>query len=261
MKGAVDYSRIARIYDSLVTYDGDIGFFVDLARKAEGRVLELMAGTGRVALPIAECGVALTCVDSYREMLDILEEKRAGKFPNLRTIRQDAAALDLDEKFGLIFIAFNSFEELRTIEEREETLRRAARHLAPGGTFVVTLHDPAVRLRDVGPGRDIERRFLLLGTEREIVFRLKTGYDPETGLVSGIESFEEPGVSSEAGGISISLPLTFALIEAEDFRKMAESCGLEVTALYGDFEYNPYVAGESPMMVWLLAAKSGKAAG
>jgi ubiquinone/menaquinone biosynthesis C-methylase UbiE len=71
----IDYDRVADIYDLYVASDLDIGFYVEEATKVQGKVLELMCGTGRVSLPLLEAGVDLTCVDASEGMLARLEER------------------------------------------------------------------------------------------------------------------------------------------------------------------------------------------
>ena len=54
MKEAIDYTRIADIYDEFVRESFDIPFFLEECLKANGDVLELMSGTGRVSIPLLE---------------------------------------------------------------------------------------------------------------------------------------------------------------------------------------------------------------
>jgi hypothetical protein len=88
------------------------------------------------------------------------------------------------------------------------------------------------------------------------MLRLETRYEPKTGLVHGVESFEELGKPGP-DPVSIRLPLTFALFEADDFEALASSCGLDVAALHGDYKGETYRAGESPQMVFFLSKRAG----
>ena len=69
MSPAVDYERLAPFYDALLTTLDDVGFFRDECLRAGGKAVELMAGTGRVSVPLLEAGVDLVCVDSSPAML------------------------------------------------------------------------------------------------------------------------------------------------------------------------------------------------
>jgi ubiquinone/menaquinone biosynthesis C-methylase UbiE len=69
----IDYDCVADIYDLYVTSDLDIGFYLEEATKVQGKVLELMCGTGRVSISLLEAGVDLTCVDASKGMLARLQ--------------------------------------------------------------------------------------------------------------------------------------------------------------------------------------------
>src|SRR5262245_16625869 len=100
---AVDYGRLAPLYDALVTDTSDLRIFREAARRVGGPVVELMAGTGRLSVPLAEDGVHLTCVDSSPAMLAVLEAKLAARGARARIIRCDVRNLSLPECFELMF--------------------------------------------------------------------------------------------------------------------------------------------------------------
>jgi len=72
---AYNYSTVADIYDSFCVFDGDVDFMRKLTLPVGGPVLELMAGTGRISLPLALAGVQLTCIDQSAAMLRVLSQK------------------------------------------------------------------------------------------------------------------------------------------------------------------------------------------
>jgi SAM-dependent methyltransferase len=246
---AVDYEQIARFYDVLVTTEDDIPFFTDLSRQACGKVLELMAGTGRVSIPVAAAGADLTCVDSSPAMLKRLSRKLKGRGLHADVERQDLVELDLHARFSLAFIAFNSFEELTTDTARESALRRVFAHLVPGGRFVCTLHDPGQRLLHVGAGRVIRRRFQDPDSGRPVEISVRTEYDERTSLVRGREQFKD----LETVSLVADLPLCFRLTVRGEFESLVRPIGFHVEALYGGFDFSPYVEGSSESMVWVLS--------
>jgi SAM-dependent methyltransferase len=108
---AMDYDRIADLYDAYVVTDLDVPFFLAQTR-ARRRVLELMSGTGRVSIPLLEAGVDLTCVDSSPEMLARLRVKLGQKGLAAPVIEMDVVRLDLAQQFDLIILPFHSFAEI-----------------------------------------------------------------------------------------------------------------------------------------------------
>jgi SAM-dependent methyltransferase len=246
---AVDYETLARFYDGLVANDDDVAFFVNLSKRAPGRVIELMAGTGRVSIPVASEGVQLTCVDNSPAMLDELRRKLSIQDLSVEVVEQDATRLDLESRFALAFITFHSFEELTEDADRDNLLRRVFTHLLPGGRFVCTLHDPEVRLRDVGPSREKQWRFEDPNDGREVLLRLRTTFEKGRSLVRGRERLED----LTSGEVIADLPLCFRLTSCEEFRSLAQRAGFSVETVYGDYNYGQYTAGQSTSMVWVLA--------
>ena len=129
----------------------------------KGPVLELMAGTGRLSLPLIEAGATLTCVDSSAGMLEVLSRKLARRGLRADVCCMDACRLELPADFELAILPFQSFMEIVGEDRQREALAAVSRCLAPGGRFLCTLHNPEVRraqvdgaLRVVGqfPGDD-----------------------------------------------------------------------------------------------------------
>lgn len=243
---AVDYETLARYYDALVKSDDDVPFYLSLAKRTQGRTIELMAGTGRISLPLASAGVDMTCVDDSAAMLDVLRGKLAGRGLSVEVFRQDVTRLNLASRFSFAFIALNSFEELTDDEEREKLMQGVFNHLQPGGTFVCTLHDPEVRLRDVGVEKEL--RLENPGNGRRVRFSLSTEFDKERSLVHGQERIEDV----ETGQVIADLPLSFRLTGEEEFQSLAGRFGFTVVDLYGGYDASRYEAGKSASMIWVL---------
>src|SRR3954454_14204337 len=120
---------------------------VDLA--GGGRALELAIGTGRVAVPLAERGVAVSGIELSAPMVDRLRTKADAQ--TIPVVPGDMAAVRAPGEFALVYLVFNTISNLLTQAEQVECFRNAARHLAPGGCFVVELWVP--ELRKLPPGQ------------------------------------------------------------------------------------------------------------
>ena len=129
------------VYERLRAGRGDIEFYLDLARRAGGPVLELGCGTGRVLLPIASEGIPCTGLDVSPRMLEALRRKDAP--PTLRLACAPMQDFDLGEvRFMLIYAAFRVFQHLYTEEDQLACLSCVRRHLAPGGSFAFDVFSP-----------------------------------------------------------------------------------------------------------------------
>jgi ubiquinone/menaquinone biosynthesis C-methylase UbiE len=114
----------------------DIAFYVELARAADGPLVELAVGTGRVAIPVArETGRRVLGIDSSPAMLSQarIRAARAGADLDLRA--GDMRDLDLDEPAALVYCPARALLHLPTWADRRRTFERVAASLAPGGRF------------------------------------------------------------------------------------------------------------------------------
>lgn len=115
-----------------------------LARVAgSGPALELAIGTGRVAIPLTARGVPVTGIELSRPMVDQLRRKVPAK--DLPVTTGDMATTTVPGRFSLVYVVWNSIGNLRTQDEQVQCFRNAARHLLPGGRFVVELWVPGIR--------------------------------------------------------------------------------------------------------------------
>lgn len=127
------------LHAGLRATDAAVALLEELAREAAGagrrpRVLELGAGTGRIAIPLARA-TDVVALDASRAMLDRLRAK-AGDV-QLETVEGDMVDPAVDGPFDLVIVVFNTLYLLPDQEEQVRCFAATARLLAPGGRFVV----------------------------------------------------------------------------------------------------------------------------
>src|SRR5216110_1673395 len=114
----------------------DVPFYVNLARQADGALVELAIGNGRVAIPVAQAtGRRVIGIDSSPAMLAQarLRAAEAGVELDLRAV--DMRDLALDEPAALIYCPFRALMHLPTWADRRRTFERVAASLRPDGRF------------------------------------------------------------------------------------------------------------------------------
>ncbi|WP_091669537.1 class I SAM-dependent DNA methyltransferase [Micromonospora auratinigra] len=114
-----------------------------------GPALEFAVGTGRVAVPLAGRGVPVTGIELSRPMVEKLRTKVDED--TLPVTVGDMASTVVPGRFSLVYLVFNTISNLQTQAEQVACFRNAARHLGPGGRFVIELWVP--ELRKLPPGQ------------------------------------------------------------------------------------------------------------
>ncbi len=246
-----DYDAVADLYDIYVPATFDIDFFLQETKKTTGDVLELMSGTGRVSIPLLQAGVRLTCVDLSAASNAILENKLRQLSLHADIYQMDVCELALHSQYDMVIIPFHSFAHITSPDDQLKALDRIRQHLRPGGTFICTLGNPAVRQKDV----DAQLRLALKhslpdgrGTLLLWIAEENNADDPE--VVEAMQFYEE----YDNEGVLRSkrlLELHFRLSGRTEFEALARAAGFEVRAFYGDYSRAEFT-DDSPFMIWIL---------
>jgi SAM-dependent methyltransferase len=113
-----------------------VGFYIELARNADGPLVELAIGNGRVAIPVAQAtGQRVIGIDSSPAMLEQAHARAAEAGVELELHEGDMRDIALDEPAALIYCPFRALLHLPTWADRRRTFERVAASLRPGGRF------------------------------------------------------------------------------------------------------------------------------
>jgi ubiquinone/menaquinone biosynthesis C-methylase UbiE len=114
----------------------DVPFYVELAREADGPLVELAVGNGRVAIPVARAtGRTVVGIDSSPAMLEQARVRAAEAGVELDLREGDLRDLEVDEPAALIYCPYRALLHLPTWADRRRTFERVAASLRPGGRF------------------------------------------------------------------------------------------------------------------------------
>ncbi len=252
-----EYDAFANSYDlEYGQFQGDVAFYVDLARAAQPPVLELACGTGRVTIPIARAGVPITGVDSAVEMLARAQEKAdsVGKLP-VTLIEGDMRTFRLEERFGLAVIPARSFLHLLTPEDHQAALHNIRDHLLDGGRLALNFFVPNLEMivkhahASMGRAQVFSHEFVDPMNEQRIVVWRSQHYDTYRQRIEvrfAYERLDDEGTVLSRQHKSYTLCYIFR----NEMEHLLARCGYEVEALYGDFSRSAFTA-ESTEMVWV----------
>lgn len=229
--------RIAEVYDQRYpgVGAGQVELLAELA--GAGPVLEMGIGTGRVALPLAAQGVPVHGIDASPAMVDRLRAKPGGE--QIPVSIADFTDFELDERFSLVFVVFNTLFGLLSQDAQLSCFRAVARHLAPGGRFLVEVFVPDPGLFDRGQRVASVRRVEL----------------DEVGLECSIHDAVAQRVTTQhvtlgSGGITCN-PVELRYAWPAELDLMAVVAGLEPSARWGSWDRRPFTADStSHVSIW-----------
>ncbi|MCP9612366.1 class I SAM-dependent methyltransferase [Coprobacter tertius] len=136
----------ADIYDGMNTQTDDLQFYKQwLPRNKDARILELCCGTGRLTIPIAEEGYNISGVDYTPSMLERAKAKAQEAALEIEFTEADIRNMNLQKKYDLVFIPFNSIHHLYQNEDLFKTFSVVKNHLKTGGLFLLDCFNPNIR--------------------------------------------------------------------------------------------------------------------
>lgn len=171
----------ANVYDGMNTNLDDLQFYKRwLPKKKDARILELCCGTGRLTLPIAKEGYNITGVDFTSSMLDQAKRKASEIGIDVKFIEADIRALNLPDKYDLIFIPFNSIHHLYKNEDLLNAFNVVKNHLKEGGSFLLDCYNPNIQF--IIEGEEEQRKLAEYTTKdgREVLIKQIMKYENAT---------------------------------------------------------------------------------
>jgi SAM-dependent methyltransferase len=214
--------------------DATVGFLADLA--GTGRALELAVGTGRVALPLAERGVPVSGIELSPYMLARLRAKVGADA--IQVVEGDMTTSRVPGEFALVYLVYNTITNLTSQDAQVACFENVARHLAPGGRFVVEVYLPI--LQKLPPG------------ERFHVFVDEPGYH-------AFDEYEDAGTQLQWShhlrlrddGTYRRFSAPFRYVWPAELDLMARIAGLRLAERWADWERTAFDAdSEQHVSVW-----------
>jgi SAM-dependent methyltransferase len=227
------YDEVSAAMFAPEVLDPAVGFLARLA--GDGSALELAIGTGRVAIPLTARGVEVQGIELSEPM--VAQLRRKVDEATLPVVLGDMATTRVPGEFALVYLVFNTLGNLRTQKEQVACFRNAARHLRPGGRFLVEIGVPAIRR--LPPGQlavpfDVGERHLGFDT-----FDLATQ--------AGTSHHYWPGEDGQARyGVH-----HYRFVWPAECDLMAQLAGLELEQRVADWDGSPFTSdSEKHVSVW-----------
>ena len=222
----------------------DVPFYLDLARRYGGPVLEIACGTGRVLLEIARNGIEIWGIDLSKEQLTVLDSKllkEPERTRNLvRVFNRDMRTFSLEKKFPLAIIPFRPMQHMYTIEDQISALSAAKAHLLPEGILAFDVFYPSYSALLEPLGREsleLEWRAPEEDGRRVRRYFRKTGVNFLQQYFVGefvFRTFDGDRLIKEDRS-----PLKLGYYTYPQLLLLFRHCGLEVVEQYGGFKREP----------------------
>jgi SAM-dependent methyltransferase len=237
-------ARIAAGYDAGTDIsapefvDPVVDFLARLA--ADGPALEFAVGTGRIALPLHRRGVPVRGIDLSPDMVAVLRGKAGSEEVAVTVGDMASDGVEDGAPFRLVYLVFNTIQNLTSQDDQVSCFCNAARHLEPGGYFVIEVEVPP--LRRLPPG-DTVRAFLVRPDH--------LGFDE-------FDVAAQQGVSYHyvvSGDRCEQHATPYRFVWPSELDLMARIAGMELRERWGYWDRSPFTS-ESAMhvSVWQKAA-------
>jgi len=221
----------AEIFDPAVV-DPVVELLVELA--GSGRALELGIGTGRIALPLAQRGVAVHGIELSKAMVARLRAKPGGA--DIGVTIGDFATTTADGTFSVAYLVFNTISNLTTQAAQVACFRNVAAHLEPGGCFLIEVVVPD--LQRLPPGGTVLPLY---------VRKTRWGFDEYDVASQGLTSHHFEVVDGRVERVSI--PFRYAWPSELDL--MAELAGLRLRGRWSGWKREPFTSdSRKHVSVW-----------
>jgi SAM-dependent methyltransferase len=202
----------------------------------DGRALELAIGTGRLAVPLHDRGVPVVGIELSEPM--VAQLRRKVDEDAVPVVVGDMATARAPGEFALVYLVYNTLGNVRTQAEQVECFRNAARHLGPGGRFVVEIGVPS--LRQLPPGQvavpfDVSEQHTGFDTYDDLVTQQATSHhysrEPDGSIRYGVHHFR--------------------YVWPAECDLMAQLAGLELEQRVADWHGSPFTSDStSHVSVW-----------
>ncbi|UCG90192.1 MAG: class I SAM-dependent methyltransferase [Candidatus Heimdallarchaeota archaeon] len=239
------YEKAAHLYDLFDTKE-NIDFFFRYGKEA-GVILDIGAGTGRIAIPLAKRGVKVVCIEPSPAMRNEFSQKlkhQSDLSDKITLIAGDVQSFELPEVFPAVFLS-GSFDHIPD-SERVTSLQNINRHLKLEGKLIFDVYiggmkDSPLALIDTVKRGDYEyKRFI--GT--------KTLPDDTIEVLLAYETYKQGKLIEK-----IEQPSSAVITTRVKVHELLHETGFSIKNEYGDYHFSPFKEGDSFLIIEAIKSK------
>jgi len=223
----------------------DRAYYRERATAADGPVLEMGCGTGRIYLDLLRAGVDADGFDLSAAALAVLRENAAEEGVEPTVWQGDMTQFTVDRAYALVTCPFNALQQLVTVEERLAALEAAHDALAPGGSFVFDVFVPDFEFICEAYGEWQREAVTFCGREHEHRTRTRIVDEPRQVFEVETEVRDPDGERLFADGHRATM------LPRDEVELLARHSPFADWQVTGDFEGDPLADGHTTQ-VWTL---------
>jgi ubiquinone/menaquinone biosynthesis C-methylase UbiE len=228
----------------------DLPFWEKQARTYGGPILELTCGTGRVSIPLAKAGFAVTGIDISDSMLGEAIRKSSEAGIAVEWVKADIRNFELGKKFPLVIFPFNTIAILWEVTDLEACLTCVKRHLAPSGRFVIDVFNPDLHFLVRNPTErfphaeypDPDSRGTIVVTESNV-------YDAARQISRVKFFFKFPGQAEE-----VAEEIEIRIYFPQELAALLKYNGFAIESKFGNYDETPFDSA-SPKQLIVCSAR------
>ncbi|MBL4716558.1 MAG: class I SAM-dependent methyltransferase [Bacteroidia bacterium] len=242
----IDHKEIysdGKSYDALNVFDTDVPFYSKLIAKYGQPILELACGTGRITVPIAKKGFEIVGIDISEAMINEAKEKAAEAKQDIEFIEADIRDFELNQKFSVIFLPFNSICHLHDFESIASCFSCVKKHLKPDGRFVIDVFKPDFKILL----RDKNKRYECADYKNPYadnhVKLTETNWYNEADQINQVKWYFEIGEKE------IEQDLNMRMFYPQELDNYLRFAGFEIEEKFGDYNGSIFTSDSSKQII------------
>ena len=245
-----EFDPLARFYDLFYgERDDDVQMYRDFALAADGPILELGCGTGRVLIPLTREGYHVTGLELSAAMLATARTKvgTAGVEERATLLQGDMRDFELPTRFALAFIPINTFMHCYDTQQQLSCLRCIHRHLQSGGQLIVDVFHPDPQTLLESDGRLVSEGTVLDPETGHTIHRF---YTRRLDLVTQIQNItfilDETDLT---GAVRRTLfPFRMRFVYRYEMELLLHTAGFSLETVYGSYDLEPFDSSSEKMI-------------
>ncbi len=221
-----------------------VPFWLELARRFGGPILELGCGTGKLSIPMAEEGFEVVGLDLSQAMLAEARNKTHSRNFRLQWVHGDMTQFSLGRSFNLIFLPSNNLCHLLSLREVEACFKSVRSHMSTDARFVIDVFVPALKLLAQDAGSEtVLSEYDDPDGEGKVIVTAAATYEPDTQIRRNVTRQKFPGRPEVIGHLDLRM------FFPQELDALLKYNGFQIEQKYGNYDMTEFNARSAKQLI------------